>query len=105
MKIGKSLFDEEGKDIVSEVIEKAEIKNVKIHLPIDHLIADKFSNESNTKIVNDEDGIDDNWMGLDIGLRTINYFKEVIQKSNTIIWNGPMGVFEMENLVMELKKF
>ena len=96
MKIGKSLFDEEGKDIVNEIIEKAEIKNVKIHLPIDHLIADNFSNESNTKIVNDEDGIDDNWMGLDIGPRTINYFKEVIQKSNTIIWNGPMGVFEME---------
>ncbi|CRG99436.1 phosphoglycerate kinase, putative [Plasmodium relictum] len=97
MKIGSSLFDEAGSKIVEDIMKKAKEKNVQIYLPVDFKVADKFSNDANTKIVTEEEGIEDNWMGMDAGHKTIENYKEVILGSKTIIWNGPQGVFEMPN--------
>ncbi|KAI4839456.1 phosphoglycerate kinase [Plasmodium brasilianum] len=97
MKIGKSLFDEAGSKIVGEIMQKAKNKNVQIILPVDFKIADNFDNNANTKIVTDEEGIEDNWMGLDAGNKSIEKYKDIILTSKTIIWNGPQGVFEMPN--------
>jgi phosphoglycerate kinase len=79
-----------------EILEKAKQKNVSIHLPENSLIADKFANDANTKDV-PSDQIPDGWMGLDIGGKAIGIFSEIINKSKTVLWNGPMGVFEMSN--------
>jgi phosphoglycerate kinase len=93
--IGKSLFDEEGAKIVPQIMEKAKEKGVKIHLPLDYVIADKFEEAAQTSIRDIAAGIDDGWMGLDIGPKTIKANSEVIARANTIFWNGPQGVFEM----------
>ncbi|ANQ07371.1 Phosphoglycerate kinase, partial [Plasmodium coatneyi] len=97
MKIGDSLFDEAGSKIVNEIMEKAKAKNVQIYLPVDFKVADKFDNNANTKIVTEKEGIEDHWMGLDAGPKSIENYKDVILSSKTIIWNGPQGVFEMPN--------
>lgn len=94
-KIGKSLCEEDKLDLALRIIEKAKEKNVNLYLPVDSLNGDKFDNEANTKVTA-IDAVDDDWMGLDIGEKTIVEFSEVIEKSKTILWNGPMGVFEME---------
>ena len=94
-KIGKSLVEDDKLDLAKSLIEKAEKKNVKLILPLDSIIADAFSNDANTEI-SSNDTIKDNWMGLDIGPESIKNFAEVIAASKTILWNGPMGVFEME---------
>jgi phosphoglycerate kinase len=94
-KIGKSLCEEDKLDLALQLIEKAKQKNVKIYLPIDSLNADKFDNEANTK-VSAVDAVEDGWLGLDIAEKTIAQFSTVIENSKTILWNGPMGVFEME---------
>jgi phosphoglycerate kinase len=94
-KIGKSLCEEDKLDLALEIIEKAREKKVNIYLPVDSLNADKFENEANT-IVTAVDAVPDGWLGLDIAENTIKQFSEVIEKSKTILWNGPMGVFEME---------
>ncbi len=93
-KIGASLVEEDKLDMANDLIKKAEAKNVKLYLPVDNVIADKFENDAKT----DETPVDevpDGWMGLDIGQKTIEGFSEVIKHSETILWNGPMGVFEM----------
>src|SRR6202007_1529721 len=77
-------------------------KNVAIHLPIDSVVADKFAADANTKIV-DNDHIETGWMGLDIGTKAIQQFSDVIMNSKTILWNGPMGVFEMEKFQLGTK--
>jgi len=94
--IGKSLFDQEGAKIVHNIMDKAKKKNVTIHLPVDFVIADKFDANANSKIVSDKEGIPADWMGLDIGPKTVQLFSEIIGRANTVIWNGPMGVFEFE---------
>ena len=94
-KIGKSLCEEDKLDLALRLIEKAKEKNVKLYLPVDSLNADKFDAEANTSIT-DADAVEDGWMGLDIAEKTIKLFEEVIGNSKTILWNGPMGVFEME---------
>ena len=94
-KIGKSLCEEDKLDLALSLIEKAKEKKVKIYLPADSLNADKFDNEAATS-VSAVDAVPDGWMGLDIGVETIKEFSSVIEKSKTILWNGPMGVFEME---------
>ncbi len=94
-KIGSSLCEEDRLATALEILEKAKAKNVSIHLPEDSLIADKFSADANTQ-VSPSDAIPDGWMGLDIGPKAAGIFSEVIRKSKTILWNGPMGVFEME---------
>jgi len=96
MEIGKSLFDEKGAGIVKEIMEKAKSRNVPIHLPCDFVVADKFDANAKTEIRTDKEGVPEGWMGLDIGPETTKKFAAVIDKANTIVWNGPMGVFEFE---------
>ncbi len=94
-KIGNSLCEEDRLQTALEILEKAKQRNVSIHLPEDSVIADKFDANANTQVC-PSDAIPDGWMGLDIGPKAEGIFAEVIRKSRTILWNGPMGVFEME---------
>ena len=94
-KIGNSLCEEDRLSTALEIMQKAKDRNVSIHLPEDSVIADKFDANANTDIA-PSDAIPDGWMGLDIGPKAEGIFAEVISKSKTILWNGPMGVFEME---------
>ncbi|MDQ1332582.1 MAG: phosphoglycerate kinase [Bacteroidota bacterium] len=94
-KIGKSLCEDDKLDLALKILEKAKEKKVKIYLPVDSLNADKFDNEANTNVTA-VDAVPDGWLGLDIAEKTIKEFSDVIKKSGTILWNGPMGVFEME---------
>jgi phosphoglycerate kinase len=94
-KIGKSLCEEDKLDLALSLIEKAKEKKVNLYLPVDSLNADKFDNEANTEITA-ADAVEDGWLGLDIAEKTIETFSSVIGSSKTILWNGPMGVFEME---------
>jgi phosphoglycerate kinase len=94
-KIGASLCEDDRLQTALDILEKAKQKNVSIHLPETSIIADKFAADANTKDC-PSDQIPDGWMGLDIGGKAIGIFSEVIGKSKTILWNGPMGVFEME---------
>ena len=94
-KIGGSLCEDDRLQIALDILEKAKQKNVSIHLPEDSVIADKFAADANTDI-RPSDQIPDGWMGLDIGPKAVGIFSEVINNSRTILWNGPMGVFEME---------
>jgi len=95
-KIGNSLYEEEFLDEAKFIINEAMRKGVNILFPTDVIAADGFSNDANV-IEIDADNIDDEWMGLDIGKRTRRRFAELINKSQTILWNGPMGVFELSN--------
>jgi phosphoglycerate kinase len=94
--IGNSLCEEDKLDIARNVLEKAKAKNVKILLPKDSIIADKFDNNAMSICV-ESNQISQGWMGLDIGEKAIEEFKQIILSSKTILWNGPMGVFEFEN--------
>lgn len=91
--IGNSLCEDDKQELALELLKKAKEKGVNIIMPVDNLIADDFSNDANTKIV-DKGEIPDGWEGLDIGPKTIDLFVETVKKSKTILWNGPMGVFE-----------
>ena len=93
--IGKSLVEEDKLELANSLIEKAKAKGVNLLLPTDSIIADNFSNDANTDAANN-DNIKDGWMGLDIGPASIKAFSKVVEGSKTILWNGPMGVFEME---------
>jgi len=93
--IGSSLFDEEGAATVPDIMKKAQEKGVKIHLPTDYVCADKFAEDAQTMIRTTSEGIDEGWLGLDVGPKTIAANAEVIRRSRTIFWNGPQGVFEM----------
>jgi phosphoglycerate kinase len=97
--IGKSLCEDNRMALTLELIEKAKAKGVKIYLPLDNVIADDFSNEAHRQIVNSGD-IPDDWEGLDIGPQSIDAFANVIKNSKTILWNGPMGVFEFPNFAV-----
>lgn len=94
--IGKSLCELDKKELAISLIEKAKAKNVNLLLPIDSIAAESFINEAKHYNSNDQN-IDSNYMGLDIGGSTIELYQEIISQSKTIIWNGPMGVFEMDN--------
>ncbi|MEO6902099.1 MAG: phosphoglycerate kinase [Bacteroidia bacterium] len=95
-KIGKSLVEEDKLETALAILKDAEKKGVNIYIPVDAIVADNFSNDANklTVAINE---IPDGWMGLDIGPETEKTYGEVIKKSNTILWNGPMGVFEMSS--------
>lgn len=95
IEIGKSLFDEGGAKIVKDLVEKAKAKNVKLHFPVDHVTADKFDKNAKVGLATDKTGIPADEMGLDVGPESIKLFKEVIARAHTILWNGPVGVFEM----------
>lgn len=92
--IGSSLLEEDRIPLCLELLEKAKTKGVNIVLPVDTIIADKFDNDASKDQV-DSGEIPDGWMGLDIGSKTVALFAEVIKNSKTLLWNGPMGVFEM----------
>ncbi len=94
--IGGSLLEADKQELALEILKKAEEKGVKIYMPLDNLCADDFSNDANRQVV-PTGHIPDGWQGLDIGPETIELFKEVVMESKTILWNGPMGVFEFEN--------
>ena len=94
-KIGSSLCEDDRLDTAKELLQKATEKNVCIHLPADSIIADKFDNAAETSGAL-SNNIPQGWMGLDIGQMAIDTFCKVISHSKTILWNGPMGVFEME---------
>ena len=94
-KIGKSLVEDDKLDLANELVKKAKDKGVNLVLPTDSIIADNFSNDANTENAQNS-GIKDGWMGLDIGPDSITEFSKIIEESKTILWNGPMGVFEME---------
>jgi len=96
LEIGKSLFDEEGSKIVKHLIEKAKKNNVKLYFPVDYVTADKFDKNATVGHADDKTGIPKDWMGLDIGSESIKSFTHVIEGAKTILWNGPVGVFEWE---------
>ncbi len=93
--VGNSLLEEDKIELAKSFIEKANAKGVQLHMPIDAVVANEFSKDADTKIV-DVNAIPSDWMGLDIGPKTAENYAEVIKNSKLIIWNGPMGVFEMD---------
>ncbi|MCK0144130.1 phosphoglycerate kinase [Arenibacter sp. F26102] len=95
-KVGDSICEDDKMELALEILDQAKKKGVEVHIPVDVLAADDFNNNAQTKVVN-SDEIPDGWQGLDAGPKTLEIFKEVILKSKTILWNGPIGVFEMEN--------
>ena len=94
-KIGNSICEDDKQELALEILKKAKEKGVQIHLPVDAVIANSFSNDAETKIVNVNE-IPDGWQGLDAGPKSLELFEKVILESKTILWNGPLGVFEME---------
>lgn len=100
--IGTSLLEADKQDLALELIQKAKDKGVQLLLPVDTIIADKFDNDAEKKEVV-SGTIPADWMGLDIGSKTIKLFSDVIKNSKTVLWNGPMGVFEMENFEVGTK--
>lgn len=94
--IGNSLCEEDKLDVAAELVKKAKAKGVNLILPVDQVLADKFDNEAHTELAAIDRG-KEGYMGLDIGAESVNMLTEIILKSRTILWNGPMGVFEMPN--------
>lgn len=92
--IGSSLCEEDKLDLAKTIIEKAKQSGVKIYLPLDSVCGDKFDKDANTEIT-ESNNIKDGWMGMDIGPKASDEYAEIIKQSKTILWNGPMGVFEM----------
>jgi phosphoglycerate kinase len=101
--IGKSLVEEDKLSLAKELIQKAKSKGVELHLPIDSIVADKFDAQANSQVANNN-SIPDGWMGLDIGPQAEQVFAKVVESSKTILWNGPMGVFEMEKFAGGTKR-
>ena len=95
-KIGNSLVENDKLDLALEILEECKKHNVNVYLPVDNVIADNFSNDANVQTV-PSDEIPDGWMGMDVGVESSKVFAEVINNSKTILWNGPLGVFEMPN--------
>jgi phosphoglycerate kinase len=95
-KIGDSICEDDKQELALEILRLAKEKGVQIHIPVDVVAANAFSNDAETKIVN-VDSIPDGWQGLDAGPKSLANFEKVILESKTILWNGPLGVFEMEN--------
>lgn len=96
MEIGKSLFDQEGAKIVSELLEKAKAKNVKIHFPVDFVLGETLDANTRTQVVTVEQGIPNGMAGYDCGPASSKIFRDAILQAKTVVWNGPLGVFEIE---------
>ncbi|HYC85884.1 MAG TPA: phosphoglycerate kinase [Chryseosolibacter sp.] len=101
--VGKSLVEEDKLGLAKELIQKAKAKGVELHLPIDSVVADKFDAQASTNI-SPNNAIPEGWMGLDIGPQATEVFSKVIEGSKTILWNGPMGVFEMDKFAAGTRK-
>jgi len=93
--IGESLFDAEGAGVVHRIVEKARERGIKIHLPVDHIIGDKFGADARIGVTDNARGIPSKWMGLDIGPKTRSQNSDVIARARTVLWNGPLGVYEL----------
>ena len=104
VKIGNSLFDQAGSEKCAELMEKAKMNSVKIVLPVDYITADKFDKDAETGTATDSEGIPDGWMGLDCGPKSIKLYKEAIDEAQTILWNGPPGVFEFDKFATGTKE-
>merc|ERR1719261_2175496 len=104
MAIGTSLYDEEGAKIVPEIMEKAKKLGVEIILPVDFTISSKFGEDGEIKEATKEGGIPDGFMGLDCGPKSCAMNAAAVKESRTILWNGPMGVFEMSKFEVGTKK-
>lgn len=100
--IGNSLVEADKLDLAISLQQKAKDKGVKLFLPVDNVVADAFANDAKTGLAKTGE-IEDGWMGLDIGPETVELFSKVIEESKTILWNGPMGVFEMESFLKGTK--
>jgi phosphoglycerate kinase len=94
--IGDSLVEEDKVSLAAEIMEKAKEKGINFFLPIDSVVAKEFKNDAEYKVV-DEDGIEDGWIAVDIGPQSSISFGNIIKNAKTVVWNGPMGVFEMDN--------
>lgn len=94
MATGASLFDPEGAKLVPDILAKAAARGVKIHLPTDFVVADKFAKDAETKLVTEAEGIAEGWLGLDVGPASSRTFSDAVLRAKTVVWNGPMGVFE-----------
>ena len=94
--IGKSILDAERVELAADLIKKAEVKGVRFILPVDVVAAKEFSNDTETRVF-DADKIPQDWMGLDVGDKTISLYREELKNAKTVIWNGPVGAFEMSN--------
>ncbi len=103
MNIGDSICEEEKLDLAKELMEKAKAKNVNLLLPVDVNVAKEFSENAESKIVNANE-IENGWQGLDIGPETIKTYAEVLNNAKTIMWNGPLGVFEFEKFAVRNKR-
>lgn len=101
--IGSSICEEEKLDLAQQLMEKAQNKGVELQLPINSVVADKFAPDANSQIVNSSN-MPDGWMGVDIGNETIKLFTETIKAAKTVVWNGPMGVFEFEKFAHGTKE-
>ena len=95
--VGRSICEDDYCDYALELLEKAKAKGVQVHLPVDVIIAEDFSNDANQKICKVGE-IPNDWEGLDAGPQTLKNFEDIVMQSKTILWNGPLGVFEFENL-------
>lgn len=95
LNVGESLLEEDYIDYAKEMMEKAENRGIKLLIPVDTVVAQEFSNDAASKV--SENGIEDGWMGLDIGPKTVKMFSDALRSAKTVVWNGPMGVFEMPN--------
>ncbi len=96
-KIGSSMLEADYLDYAKEMIEKAAAKGVKLLIPVDTVEAKEFNNDAEFKTVTSEEGIDEGWLGLDIGEKTCKLYEDALKDAKTVVWNGPMGVFEMSN--------
>ena len=95
-KIGNSICEDDKMDLALNILKQAEAKGVQVHIPVDVIAADDFSNDANTQVC-DINKIPEGWEGVDAGPRSIELFDKIVNKSKTILWNGPLGVFEMES--------
>jgi phosphoglycerate kinase len=95
-KIGNSICEDDKQGLALEILKQAKEKGVQVHIPVDVIAADNFSNDANTKVC-DINNIPDGWEGVDAGPKSREIFDKIVNQSKTILWNGPLGVFEMEN--------
>jgi len=94
VKIGNSLFDKEGAKKVEGLLQKAKSRNIKVVLPVDYVIGDKFDKDAKVDSATDEEGIPEGWLGMDVGPKSRELFAGTVAEARTILWNGPPGVFE-----------
>lgn len=103
MKIGGSLYDEDGAKIIQELMDKAKSQNVKIHLPVDFITGDKFADDAKVGTATVDEGIPEGWIGMDVGTESNKLFGEAVSRAKVIVWNGPPGVFEMDSFAKGTK--